>query len=262
MLEEILKKLDYRKVEKRIASFIKAKVREAGSFGVVLGLSGGLDSSVTAYLCRKALGSKKVLGLIMPDKETTPEEDIQDALLLVKELGIGHKLIEITPICKDFSKIPGFKEDRIAVGNLKPRTRMTLLYYFANLEKKLVVGTGDRSEYLLGYFTKYGDGGVDFLPLAGLYKTQVRELAKHIGIPEKIWKKPSSPRLWKGHEAKEELGLSYEEIDPILYCTFDKKLSKEQTIEKLGIEGWKVERVLAMHKQSMHKRKPPEICTI
>ncbi|RLE52976.1 MAG: NAD(+) synthetase, partial [Candidatus Methanomethylicota archaeon] len=194
--------------------------------GVVVGLSGGLDSTVTAYLCVNALGSESVLGLIMPDPEVTPKQDVDDAILVAERLGIKYYLIDISRIIKAFSNsIPNFSfEAKVPVGNLRARVRMCLLYYYANLEGRMVVGTGDKSELLLGYFTKYGDGGVDVLPIGDLYKTQVRMLGKYLGIPERIIKKPSSPRLWKGHLAEEELGLTYDIIDPILHLLVDEEL--------------------------------------
>ena len=134
---------------------------------------------------------------------------------------------------------------------------MCTLYYYANHYNLIVCGTSDKSELLIGYFTKYGDGGVDILPLGDVYKTQVRKLAKALGIPEKIIRKPSSPRLWPGQLAEEELGLRYEEIDAILYHYVDLKYSIDDIIKKLPISRDKILRVLNMMKSTEHKRKLP-----
>ncbi len=162
--------------KRTIVSFIKRQVEESQTDGAVLGLSGGIDSSVTAYLCVEALGSRRVMGLIMPDLRATPEEDVKDARLVASELCMETKEIDVAPIHKAYMK--SLEPNRLAEGNLRARIRMSLLYYHANLLNRLAVGTGDRSEMLLGYFTKYGDGGVDVLPIADLYKTEVRRLGE------------------------------------------------------------------------------------
>src|SRR3970282_94481 len=149
--------------------------------------------------------------------------------------------------------------ERVPEGNLLARIRMTLLYYHSNLLNRIVLGTGDRSEALIGYFTKYGDGGVDALPIGGLYKTQVRALGKYLGLPANIVEKKSSPRLWLGQEAEADIGLPYDSIDKILFCIFDEKRSPQETAKITGNTAKEVESVLKMHKASMHKGAPPEI---
>ena len=179
----------------------------------ILGLSGGLDSSVVAALAARS--DKSVLGLIMPMKHITPEEDTNDAIELARLLGIDYKVIDITPIIDVYKDIlPNHDK---ALANLIARVRMTILYYYSNMLDAIVLGTSDKSEYMLGYFTKYGDGAADHYPIIHLYKTEVKELAKILGIPSKIIDKPSAPRLYsKDHTAEKELGLSYDEIDSIL----------------------------------------------
>ncbi|MBI5859813.1 MAG: NAD(+) synthase, partial [Nitrosarchaeum sp.] len=129
-----------------------------------------------------------------------------------------------------------------------------ILYYYANAKNYLVLGSSDKSEYMIGYFTKYGDGASDLVPIISLYKLQVREIAKFLGVPQNVIEKKSSPHLWKEHEAEKELGMSYEDIDSILYCVFDKKFSVEKTVKTLHIEKQIVEKVYQLHLNSIHKR--------
>jgi len=234
----------------KIEEFIKRKVREANANGVVVGLSGGIDSTTTAFLCVRALGKERVLGVIMPEKGVTPEEDVKDAIEVCRILGINYKIVEISDIFNAFIRVLG-KSNKISEGNLKARIRMCILYYFANSMNYLVAGTGNKTELMLGYFTKYGDGGVDFLPIGGLYKTEVRELAKFLGVPEKIISKPPSAGLWRGQKDEEELGMSYDEIDTIL-----KALENGKKVEE--IDGARVKRILEMIEKSDHKRSLPE----
>ena len=259
MIHEILDK-DWDKVEQGITEFIRSKIREAGAEGAVVGLSGGVDSALTYVLTVKAIGPEKVHTLIMPDQRVTPIEDVEDAKDLSYMFGVKPHIIEISPIVDVYlSTIPVHEEsDTMAVGNLRARVRMTLLYYYANKYNKLVIGTGDRSEILIGYFTKYGDGAVDILPIGILYKTQVRTLAEKLGIPAKIARKPSSPRLIPGHSAEGELGLTYEKIDVILYLYFDKKIPSEkipEIVPEISLE--EVRSVLERYKISSHKRTMP-----
>ncbi|MEM3419471.1 MAG: NAD+ synthase [Nitrososphaerota archaeon] len=256
--------LNWDEVIKKIIDFIKEKVNNSKSNGIVLGLSGGLDSSVVATLCVKALGKDKVIGLILPDERITPEEDIKDAIELAKKLGIRYHVIKIDDIYNVFSSINPIHDEnnKKACGNLRARIRMVLLYYFANVNNFLVAGTGDKSEILIGYFTKYGDGAADLLPIGDLYKTQVRMIAKHLGLPNKIIEKPSSPRLWKNHLAEKEIGLDYKTIDLILYGLFDLKMNKEEIVSKLKISKDIIEKVINMVKNSQHKRLMPPIAEI
>ncbi len=255
-LDDILK-LDYERVARAIEGFIREYVESAGVKGVVVGLSGGVDSTVTAYLTVRALGAERVLGLVMPDSDVTPREDVEDAVMVARSLGIRYKVIDIKPVVSAYVTSAGVEPDRKSKGNLRARIRMSLLYLHANMEGLLVAGTGDRSEILLGYFTKYGDGGVDFLPIGCLYKTQVRALARHLGVPERIASKPSSPRLWPGQLAEDELGLKYEEADLILYALFDLKMGPEEAAEATGLGMDKVRRVLELYESSRHKRAMP-----
>lgn len=196
---------------KEIIEFIQKTVKDANAKGVVIGISGGIDSAVVGELCVRALGKERVYGIILPSK-FTPQDDIDDALDLSDKWDINVTIWNIMKLAKMIDN----ENNKIAFGNLLARLRMTILYCYANLKDYLIVGTTDKSEYFIGYFTKYGDGGVDFEPIIHLTKTKVRELAKELGLPEKIINKKSSPRLWEGHEAEKELGITYEIIDKII----------------------------------------------
>ena len=252
--------LDLSSARRRIVSFIKRQVEESQTDGVVIGLSGGIDSAVTAYLSVEALGSRRVMGLMMPDLRATPDEDVRDAKLVASELCMETKEIDVAPIHKTFMK--SLESNRLAEGNLRARIRMSLLYYHANLMNRLVVGTGDRSELLLGYFSKYGDGGVDLLPIADLYKTEVRRLGEVLGINRRIVAKRSSPRLWPGHVAESEIGMEYEAIDRLFKLRFEEGLELSAIAAKMKLDPTKVEAILAKYEASEHKRRMPEICKL
>jgi len=219
----------------------------------VIGLSGGLDSSVVLHLAVDALGASKVLGLIMPS-DTTPEEDIEDAIQHAKSLRIRYLLIDIRSLLQKYLEV--LPADKRARGNLMARVRMNILYYFASLNGYLVVGTSDKSELYLGYYTKWGDGAADIMPIAGLYKTQVRALGRFLKIPATIVEKKSSPRLWHNHLAEEEIGMDYESIDQILQLLVDKKKKPIDVAKKLGIPKDNVTRIINMMKTNQHKRLP------
>ena len=256
----ILPPIDLEYAKRRIIRFIIDKLDESKLSGVVIGLSGGLDSSVAVTLATLALGSDRVHGLILPDIGVTPKEDIDDAIRLAKKLGITYYIMEINDIFELFMrKMPFSTNDNVANGNVKARIRMIILYYYANVNKLLVCGTSDKSEILLGYYTKYGDGGSDILPLGDLYKTQVRQLGRYIGLPEKIYNKPSSPRLWKGQMAEKELGVKYEVIDTILYLYFDKGKGLEDIVYETNIDRETVLGVLRRVYRNEHKRNTPPI---
>jgi len=259
LYEEIITKPNYSLVRSKIENFIKKYFEESGAKGVVIGLSGGVDSSTVATLLVRALGKEKVLGLIMPHKETS-SRDINDALEIAKLLGIEYKVVHIDKPVEAIVKISPWlasKTDKVVRGNIIARVRMTILYYHANALNYLVSGTGDKSEYLLGYFTKYGDGAADFFPILDLYKSQVRELAKRLGVPEKIYSKPSSPGLWRNHLAIDELGFEYDVIDQVLYGYFEKKMDIAFLAKEIGISVNDVKNILLRVKRSKHKRELP-----
>ena len=253
--------LDPSKIVECIIKFIRNEVTRADSNGVVLGLSGGIDSSVALFLATKSLGNNKVLGLILPDKTVSQQTDMDDAIEISQKLGIQYHIIDITEFKKKYMDI--LPIERKSIGNLIARIRMNFIYYYANIENKLVLGTSDKSELMIGYFTKFGDGAADILPLADLYKTQVRELAKYLNLPEKILLKKSSPSLWKDQTAEDEIGMNYEKIDLIL------KYFETNTLENIRRDflGKEIhENDLLMIKnlvsKNKHKTTLPKICKI
>src|SRR6266487_597229 len=214
--------LDPQTAISRIVDFIRTSFKSSRCAGIVVGLSGGIDSALTATLCVKAVGPEKVTGVFMFEERMQHGIDARHAREIANNLHIRTVDLTLDPLIKRFSEtFPVKIEHQVARGNLKARMRMMSLYYLANAKNLLVAGTGDRSEDLIGYFTKYGDGGVDFLPIAHLYKSQVRFLAKHAGISPEVVEKPSSPNLYPGHKATDEIPLDYDRLDPILKMLLD-----------------------------------------
>jgi NAD+ synthase len=210
---------------------------------------------VAVTLAVKAIGPSRVLGLVLPDSKTIPHpRERKDAISLAKDLKISYKVIEIGTAKKDLMR--QLPPNKFAQGNLAVRLRMGILYYYAAIRHLLVLGTSDRSELELGYFTKYGDGAADILPLGGLYKTDVIEIGRYMQIPHRILQKKSSPNLWKGQTAEAEIGLSYEEIDLIL------RHLKSNTSQLKKFSAEKVQKVIRLVEQNRHKRSLPPVCKI
>lgn len=240
-----------------IESFIAGSVRATGRAGVVLGLSGGVDSAVVTRLCVDALGAQRVLALGMPDGKGG--KDLRDSRRFAKDLGIEFRGVDIAPIVGAMERrLKGFREDPVARGNLRARARMAVLYYVANAENRVVMGTGNKSEIAVGYFSKFGDGGVDFLPIGDLYKVQVREMARYLGIPEAIVSKTPTAGLWPGQTDEGELGISYDELDRIL-LGIELQFEPETISEKAGVPLERVRHVAALVAAAVHKRKMPLI---
>ncbi len=231
----------------RLVSWIREKVLTSGCQGVVVGMSGGLDSSVSAVLCHRAF-PRSMFGVLMPCYSS--QEDEEYAQAVASQFSIPTKKVVLDTVFDTLLKVlPRNKVDsainRVAEGNLKSRLRMLTLYYFANKLNYMVVGSGNRDELAVGYFTKYGDGGVDILPLGNLVKRQVKELARYLGIPPSIINKPPSAGLWPGQTSEGELGLSFDELDRYL-ITGEASNELRDTIES---------RIAA----NKHKRLPPQI---
>jgi NAD+ synthase len=228
----------------RVEQMIRYAYWNTGSKGIVIGLSGGIDSAVAAAFSCRAIGPANVLGLSLPSSVSNPV-DIRDAAELCQNLGMQHEVVSIDPILAGFRSLPGFVETPYLFGNLMARTRMAVLYYYANRDSRLVCGTSNRSEYMLGYCTKYGDNAADLQPLLHLFKTDVYIVAKELGIPEQMIRKVPSAGLWEGQSDEKEIGLTYAEIDTSL-----KALEGQEWQARTPAE----ERVLALVKKSEHKR--------
>jgi len=251
-------KLDLPEVEKRIRRFIKEYVKNAGADGIVLGLSGGIDSSTVATLSSLSIGGDRVLGLMLPEKETYNSKDINDAKFVAEKFGLKTQICDITPVLESFYKaIPIFDQaDKLCKGNIKARTRMIYLYYYANKLNKIVCGSSDKSETMMGYFTKWGDVAADISPLMDLYKTQVRKLAEYIGIPPELAEKPSTPALWPNQLAETELGIKYEILDLILYG-LERFMTTEELAQQLSFKKPLIEKVKIRWLAVEHKRRLP-----
>ncbi|HNR66148.1 MAG TPA: NAD(+) synthase, partial [Atribacterota bacterium] len=219
------------------------KVRTAGKKGVIFGLSGGLDSAVLAVLCKRAFPDNTT-ALILPCESI--ENDLIDAMQITNKYHIDYQQFDLTPLYRQIISITNTQNfnNKMAKANIKPRLRMIMLYYFASIHDYLVVGASNKSEISIGYFTKYGDGGVDILPLGNIVKSEIFEIARFLEIPENIISKPPSAGLWENQTDEQEMGFSYEQLDTFLkYGTL-----KNKNIERV---------ILAMNRLSTHKRKRP-----
>jgi len=239
--------MDRAQLTDKLVKWISARVQEAGAKGIVLGVSGGVDSAVLAVLCGQALPGK-VLGLNLPCY-SNPEDEAHAQLLCTK-FHIPLQVITLDAMYDNFLKIlpPGTGNaaaDRLAKSNLKVRLRMITLYYHANLLNYMVVGSSNKSELAVGYFTKWGDGGVDIMPLGNLVKEQVVTLAEHLGIPRPIIDKPPSAGLWDGQTDEKEMGLTYKELDKFL------TIGRAEPAVKMKIQ--------ALMAKSQHKRCLPPV---
>lgn len=250
------------KCENQIMDAIVRSVEMSNSSGAVIGISGGVDSALVATLASRVVD---VYGLILPNSDTTPAEDTAHAKALAESLGIDYEIIDISDIVKRiYAKRPhvGPEECKLAYANVMPRIRMVMNYFASNLDGRVVLGTGNKTELLLGYYTKYGDGGVDILPIADLYKTRVWQLAKHAGVPDEIVSKPPSAGLWKGQTDEEELGVSYRDMDKVLYGTFDLGLSLANLVKESGVDEPTIQKLMERVKISEHKRSMPPVVTL
>jgi NAD+ synthase len=250
--------IDLSEAQTRIIRFVKEYVTNAGAKGIVLGLSGGVDSATIAALSSLAIGGENVLGLMLPEKETFSQKDIDDAQTVADKFHISTQCIDMSDFLNAFYRcLPTFDSaNRLCKGNIKARTRMIILYYYANSQNRIVCGSSDKSETLMGYFTKWGDAAADIVPILDLYKTQVRKLAVHAGVPKEIALRPSTPALWPNQLAEMELEIKFETLDLILYG-LERFMDTEGIAEQLNIEKSTVERVKSRWLANEHKRRMP-----
>jgi len=245
-------KINLSLVKQELVEFIKSEVEKSPYDKGIIGLSGGIDSAVVAYLTCEALGKENLTALIMPYKTST-KDVIEDAKFVASNLGIKYIEIDISPMIDSFLKHYPHGNPR-RVGSKMVRERSALLYYYADLYKAVVLGTSNKSETLLGYFTKFGDPASDILPLKNLYKTHVIELAKSIGVPKNIIEKPPSGGMWPGQTDEKEYGFTYEEADPILYYISDLRCSEKDMV-KVGFNRELIKKVMERVHNSEFKRK-------
>jgi len=246
-------------VEKKIRDFIHSSVESSGASGVVFGLSGGIDSAVVAGLAKETGVNAKAL--ILPYGDKNPD-DVEHARGYAEKLGIEYKIIDIKPVVDAVVGQAGGECSQTSLGNIMARCRMILLYANANEENRLVLGTGNKTELLLGYFTKYGDGGVDLLPIAGLYKNQLRQLAEKIKVPDEIVGKTPTAGLWDGQTDEGEIGIEYAKIDKILHLLYDAVAEPETAANEAEVELEMIEALSDRVKKNTHKTKIPPIADL
>ncbi|MBI5000637.1 MAG: NAD+ synthase [Euryarchaeota archaeon] len=237
-----------------ISRFIADTVAQSGAKGIVIGLSGGLDSAVVAELAVKAIGAKSVLALHMPGIAPNKVE-LADAKAVAKWLCIEMRVIHVGDGSKSLGKGLG-KVEKAELGNIMARSRMIILYHIAKSESRLVLGTGNKSELLTGYFTKWGDGGNDLQPIGDLYKTQVRELAKSLGVPDRLIKKVPTAGLWAGQTDERDLKIKYELLDQILHG-IELGLTDATIARKAKAPVAEVARIRGLVRKTIHKRRMP-----
>jgi NAD+ synthase len=246
-------------VEKVLVRFIRDELGKCGVRKGILGLSGGLDSAVCAALAARALGPRNVIGLIMPYGAGF-SRDVRDAAGLARRLGIRHETIDIAPqVDLYFDAHP--TASRVQRGNKMARERMSILYDHSAREKALILGTSNKTELLIGYGTIHGDMACAINPMGDLYKTQVRQLAAHLGVPAAIRRKAPTAGLWPGQTDEGEIGMTYAEIDDLLYGLVEQRKSRKQMVEA-GHRPRSVDRVLRMIRGSEFKRKLPPIAKL
>jgi NAD+ synthase len=251
--------LNYRIVEDMLKAFLFNEIRKFGFSSVVLGLSGGIDSAVVCELAVRALGAENVLALMMPYVSSSPES-LEHAELMIRKLGIRAEEVSITPVVDAFfSSVP--QQELLRRGNIMARTRMVFLYDVSARDGRLVAGTSNKTELLLGYGTMFGDMASAVNPLGDLYKTQVRGLARHLGIPEPLIEKAPSADLWEGQSDEDDLGFSYESVDLLLFMMLEKRMDKEAILGE-GVPEPFYDRVRKMVVRNQYKRMMPVIAKI
>ena len=244
----------------KVIKFIRKSVDDSGLAGAVIAVSGGIDSAVVLGLAVNALGSDRVWAVTIPERDITPKRDITDVMQLTQQFNVTCDTVDITDIIHNFEdSLPNYSEShQVTKGNLKPRIRMIVSYYYANNLNAMVIGSSNKTEYMTGYFTKHGDGGVDMMPLASFYKCQIRQLAEYLQLPRNIIDKAPSAGLWPNQTDEGEIGLDYDNLDLIIHGN-EIGMSPNVIGEELNLEISKVEDILNRIKRNEHKRHLPLI---
>ena len=242
-----------------IAAFLADHVGDAGAPGVVIGMSGGVDSALVTALAAKALGPKRVWTFFLPI-ERVPAGDLRDARAVAARMKVAFEVRDLTAPYEAMVAATKVK-DRKVRGNLKARVRMAALYAEANRRGALVLGTGNKSELLTGYFTKWGDGGCDLLPIGDLYKTQVRAMAATLRVPQRVIEKPPSAGLWPGQTDEGDLGIAYADLDRVL-LGLELKMNDATIARRASVPLAQVRKVRARVERGAHKRRMPLVCKL
>lgn len=246
-------------VRELLVHFLRDESKNAGFDKGVLGVSGGVDSAVSAFLASEALGKENTIAVIMPYR-TSNQKSVEDAQLVVQRLGIRSELVDISPMVDAFCdrwKVT----DNVRRGNVMARMRMIVLYDVSARERALVIGTSNKTEIMVGYGTLFGDTASAINPIGDLYKTQVWQLARALGVPQNIVDKTPTADLWKGQSDEAELGFTYSRLDSLLYRLVDERRNDEE-LAKLGFEPEFVARVKTLIQKSQFKRRPPLIAKV
>jgi len=251
--------IDASLVRKILVEFLRQEICKVGLSRAVVGLSGGVDSALSCYLAVEALGAQSVLAIRMPYRTSSPDS-LEHAQWVIDALGVPHDTVDITPMVESlFERYPGMTQNR--KGNIMARERMIILYDQSAAWNGLVVGTSNKTELLLGYGTLFGDMASAVNPLGDLYKTQIRQLAAAVGVPQPIIDKPPSADLWTGQTDEAEMGLTYEQVDRLLYLLVDERYSLDEAVEA-GFAREYVERVWKMVRVNSFKRRLPLIAKV
>lgn len=248
---------EYKNIKQKLINFLKNEVEKTGHKSVVLGLSGGLDSAIVAVLCKEVF--KNNLHCVLMPSQFSSKSSIDDALKLCEKFDIKYEIISIEPMLNAYIK--SMQNDNLRIGNFCARLRMSVLFDISARDKSLVIGTSNKSELLLGYGTIFGDLACAINPIGNIYKSDLFEFAKFLGINSEIIEKKPSADLWEGQSDEADLGYSYKQIDTLLKAMIDEKKSKDELL-KLGFEDSFIETISKRVKANEFKRKLPVIATI